>query len=79
MISHRKESLGSKIFFYIQEINPIHGTRTEYAVFKITEKEFYSRVVFSKDKEELGQLCSNTKENIWELNKYTISKKRKFK
>jgi hypothetical protein len=69
-----------EIFFYIQEINPIHGTRTEYAVVKITNDEFFFRVVFSeKNKEEIGQLCSNSKKNIWELSKYNISKERKFK
>lgn len=69
-----------KKFFYIQEVNPTHGNRTEFVVTKITEKEFYFKVVFSeKHKDEIGQLCSNTKENIWDLNKYDISIKRKFK
>jgi len=69
-----------EIFFYIQEINPIHGIRTEYAVVKISRTEFTFRVVFSeKHKENVGQLCSNTKKNIWELDKYTISMERKFR
>ena len=66
--------------FYIQEINPIHGDRTEYGVLKITDKEFIYKVVFSqKHKDEIGQLCSNTKDNIWNLKKYDISQERKFR
>lgn len=64
-----------KVFFYIQEVSQVIQ---EFAVVKIMEHEFLCRVVFSSQSDYVGTLVRNTKENVWNLNRYDISTGRKF-